>query len=686
MERLYSYAGLVSGVAVMNLKLYQTQAAPLKDEPILSFPLADDYPLLVQHDEDGSVKNVLVTYGQDRWDFSSVALQIKNFYFIKVSNLAKGDISLGNWDAFKRAMAYLWITRKKVLSVDTYEYYYKQLRALFVILTELRIEILDAPLSEQQAFAVFYRHKRSDVLLNLMTLLYVGRSSLRFYFLDPWVTVLVQRTIAQRKFSQTPSIPWRIWEYQKDRLYEFLSDFIEASSRLFMLCDYLIEAYEHSDYKAKRISGRVTSDTHNVGPLRGASAGALSFEDLAEEFNLSFLLNKWMVAPGRNLTVIISQDGARIFSSYLNAVCYVGLIYMANFSGMRRRELSRLRANCVVKEQDEVLGDIYFLRSGTSKTIDDPNALWVTNDRSDEVAEALAAISRMRVRCARIFGRGDIEGVDTENPLLAMRAFEPWGRARGEALEKSIYLLKDLSYAEWQVVCPNLFDKKIITITEEDLLVALKYTPGLDLDDYAIGKCWPFALHQLRRTLLIDAIESGVSDESAQYQAKHHVLHVTRYYAANYQPNMSSQMRDSLLEEIAASLVRFAGGLKDNHFVSVYGEAHKSRLIEFLSAADSTQLRKMVGSNTFGLRETFFGVCLKRGSCSSGGISYVADCGSCAEGLGDKRKVSSLNMIKSELIASLTELNEGDLDYTSVCHQIAAIEKSVRFLQGLIDE
>lgn len=686
MERLYSNVESVSGLTVMNLKMHQLPATPLEDKSVLSFPLTDDHPLLVQHDKDGTVRNVLVTYGQNQWDFSSVALQIKNFYFFKVSNLAKGEISPGNWDAFKRAMAYLWITRKSVLSVDTYEYYYKQLRALFVILTELRIEILDAPLSEQEAFAVFHRHKRSDVLLNLMTLLYVGRSSLKFYFLDPWVTVLVQRIITQRKFNQTPSIPWRIWEYQKDRLYEFLSDFIEASSRLFELCDYLIEAYEHSDYKTRRIGGRVTTNTHNVGPLKGTSNESRRFEDLAEEFNLSFLLNKWMVAPGRDLMVIISQDGPRIFSSYLNAVCYVGLIYLANFSGMRRRELARLKANCVVKERDQVLGDVYFLQSGTSKTIDDPNALWVTNDLSHEVVGALAGISKMRVRCARIFGRGEVEGVDTQNPLLAMRAFEPWGRARGEALEKSIYLLKELSYAEWQIVCPNLFDKKIIAITEEDLSVALKYTPSLDLDDYAIGECWPFAIHQLRRTLLIDAVERGVSEESAQYQAKHRVLHVTRYYSANYRPNMSSQMRDSLLAEIASSLVRFTGELKADHFVSIYGEGHKAKLIEFLSVADSSQLKKMVGSKTFGLRETFFGVCLKRGSCSSGGISYVADCGSCAEGLGDKRKVSSLNAIKGELITSLAELDEGDLDYISVCHQITAIEKSLVFLQGLISE
>ena len=77
----------------------------------LKFPLDNDYPILVKKDESTGQDQVLVTYSQDRWDFSSVSGTIKNFYFYRVSNSAKGNISAPGWKAFKMVMAYLWINR-----------------------------------------------------------------------------------------------------------------------------------------------------------------------------------------------------------------------------------------------------------------------------------------------------------------------------------------------------------------------------------------------------------------------------------------------------------------------------------------------------------------------------------------------------------------------------------------------
>ncbi|UOO89776.1 hypothetical protein LVJ82_01955 [Vitreoscilla massiliensis] len=47
---------------------------------------------------------------------------------------------------------------------------------------------------------------------------------------------------------------------------------------------------------------------------------------------------------------------------------------------------------------------------------------------------------------------------------------------------------------------PKLFDGKELTITEADLEMANRMTFGLDPEKFAVGKVWPLAWHQLRRT------------------------------------------------------------------------------------------------------------------------------------------------------------------------------------------
>lgn len=651
-------------------------------ESSVTFPLPADFPILVENNKDGSLKKVLVVYGEGKWDFSSVSGRIHNLYFYKVSNLARGHISVEGWKAFKMVMAYLWISVGQSIAVETYFYYYKQFRALFVLCTTYGADVLKAPLTEEQAFNIFGQHNRPIVMLRLVNILYMSRKNLGFHFLSPWEVVLVQRVVMPNTVRQTPCIPWRIWDYQKDRLHEFLSDFISASDRIERLISRLIELYDESDYSRKRVKGRVTSNTHNVNPLGKESENFFTFHHYSDFFRISSLLKKWMVPAGRSLATIISQDGARIFSSYLSAVSYVGVIYLANYSGMRKGELEKLRSDCFLSDDDDVFGKVFFLRSGTSKTINDPDALWVTNDYSGKVVEAMNIVSRARIDCAKIFSRGDITEADVDNPLLLLRAYEPWGRARGEALDKSVDLVKNVAYSEWKIVCPNLYDLETITITQEDFLLAKKYTPTLDVEEFAVGNVWPFAMHQLRRTLFIDGTESGVSRHSSQYQAKHRSRTMTNYYVSNFQGNINSEMRKGYLAEIVASLGRSAMALKANNFVSVYGDGHKSKLIEFVEVSDLKKLNGMADNSSFSIRETFFGICLKKGFCSSGGISYLGDCGSCAEGLGDVRKIPMLVALKADLESRLPDLSEGDLDFISIKLQIDAIEYALNVLRG----
>lgn len=648
----------------------------------LTFPLADNYPILLQADSKGGEK-VLVEYGQDCWDFTTVAGCLFNFYFYKKDNRTRGNLSEGNWRALKVMTAFYWIKYKSKLSFATICQFYRMLRSFLVICTRNGIDINTTPLSGESAYQILSAHTRGSLIVRLALNMYPYRRSLGFHIISPMQAKIIERSIANPKYNKTPYIPARIWDYQIGRIEEFIREFLSAIGRFEKLFDYLITEYHYSPYFQKRKKGRVTSNSHNVSPFNKTAGGKLDFYDCAVMYKVDSILERWMINEGRTLKRTCSLDGPRILSSYCSAVCYAGLLYLANVSGMRKRELKGLRTDCSKSEFIDMLGTAYFLQSATTKTIDDPEALWVADEFSAEVVSALGVIARMRVKCANIFDRGVVDKVSDSNPKLHMFAFEPWGGARGAALDSSVSLMKDVCYSTWKGVCPNLFDESELVITEQDYLEAKKYTPSLDPVEFAPGNVWPLALHQLRRTILIRAIENDVSIQSIQYQAKHRNIMMSHYYTENFQgKKISKEMTTAFMVEVVESVVRGTAELKSDNFVSIYGSGHKSRLIEFVDISDLDRLRRGVKDGTYSVRETFYGVCLKRSFCSSGGISYVGDCVDCTEGLGDRRKIGSLTLLQGELESRLYDMSEGELDYLAVESQISAVKRSIKLLGG----
>ncbi|MDP1051847.1 hypothetical protein, partial [Klebsiella quasipneumoniae] len=56
--------------------------------------------------------------------------------------------------------------------------------------------------------------------------------------------------------------------------------------------------------------------------------------------------------------------------------------------------------------------------------------------------------------------------------------------------------------------------------------------------------------------------------------------------------------------------------------------------------------------------------------------------GTCAEGLGDKRKVAVLVALKDDLTSRLVDFKSGDLDYISMEFQIKAIDAALTTLRS----
>ncbi|MCW1936866.1 hypothetical protein OMD46_12070 [Pseudomonas sp. MDMC_285] len=117
---------------------------------------------------------------------------------------------------------------------------------------------------------------------------------------------------------------------------------------------------------------------------------------------------------------------------------------------------------------------------------------------------------------------------DPAKRYLLDYCLEPWGTKLtkiNRTIRPSIP-----SYAHVLQWFDKLFDPEQLRITPEDFALARLVTPTLT-DEFAVGKIWPLAWHQLRRTGAVNMQASGlVSDASLQFQLKHVARAMSLYY------------------------------------------------------------------------------------------------------------------------------------------------------------
>jgi hypothetical protein len=647
----------------------------------LRFPLAQDYPVVSLLQEDGSYK-VISRNGDDIWDFTELEGAIRRIYIRNSKWSKKNRLTDENIELLRDMLGYFWLSDRQQITFSTLYNISKNLRSFLAECSRLGIVATDLFKKPNAASQIFQglTIKCAHTVIRLLAEIYACREIFGFFILTPQTLNHISKLIPKDDVEQTPYIPVRIWNYQALRLTEFLKEFMDSFAKFESLNTHLVSIYKSCGYADARKSER----GNNVSPFNQSNKGlyAGSFSDLAREYEVDEIIEKWMVSPSRSFDVICNQSGPRILSSYLTAVTFVGLLYLANFSGMRSDELLSLTKNSVVIEEDKDFGNIYFLQAGTTKTVVDKDALWVTSPFSEKVVDALAKISLMRIACAVEFARGIVGDDDHTNPYLFMRAYEPWGLVRGQALDSPVSIKKVIRYGQWRNYAPNLFDDQTLTITDADFLEAKKYTPTLNAVKFAVGKQWSLAMHQLRRTLIVNAVEGGVSIFSTQYQAKHQSLIMTKLYASKHVgKRLSKQMKLEFMDVVYSSIVSQALELKDDKYVSVYGAEHKALLIEFVDVTHATKLVEGAVSGSYSIRETFYGLCFKKGYCPAGGISFVAACPSCHEGLGDKTKLPALKAVQAQVATQSVNSVPGSKLAESLNRQLDIVSSAIVFLE-----
>lgn len=655
-----------------------------------TWPPQRDFPIVI--DADGKVVS---RYGDPLWVISLWAKKPLSLNFGD-GPLQKNSprITSANADLLRQIAAWWLYGPKAVQNALTLKTRFNSVRALFILCSNEGItasELMRFPVIADKIPSVF-APSSADSALTLLHALYEQRDQLGFTLLDREGLTRLEAALPEHETRQTPYIPPRIWTYQVNRLRAFLDDFHAHRERIEACYRFCLDAYaKNYGSLGNAFVGKMTSSrnpfctqTTSTGAITGAKFHG-PFSQTAQHFGIGELLQKWCHGPGGPQADLIIRD----LVLYMSMVSYVGIAYLLNFSLMRIQESWSLRTDCLEIENDERFGPIYILHGETTKTTDDDNARWPTSPSVKVAVDAMTCVTRLRMISAEANPNVPATAEDISNPHLVVRAYEPWAGGIDVDQTSSIRV-RPLRYGTWINKSSNLFDPEELRITEADLQIARLANPTLDSETFAVGKIWPLAWHQLRRTGAVNMQASGlVSDASLQYQLKHATRAMSLYYGHGYsRVRLNEEARNTYIRTMYEVLGKEVTRLFSDRFVSPHGEKRKTEILKLVDPNDSKKLTDLAKSGKVSYRETLLGCCTNPVPCSFGGIDNVAACGGgyekapCASILYDREKAPAIRQLGRVIASRLVEAQEGSPYRESLEAQQRTVEKVLHVIKS----
>lgn len=289
-------------------------------------------------------------------------------------------------------------------------------------------------------------------------------------------------------------------------------------------------------------------------------------------------------------------------------------------------------------------------------------------------------IAALRMLCARERDDLGITGVDKVTPYLMSYQYEPWSKSKHKPYGTRP---KPSAYQEVLSSYPLLLDNEQITITAEDLRIALQITPTLNQDIFKIGVAWPFAYHQLRRTGAVNMQASGLVDEpSLQLQLKHQTRAMTLYYGRNHSRlALNEETRTMFLKAMYQEQARALSAIPGPQFVSPLGETRKAAIVHLIAEKDAVALSKAIKRGEVSARNIRAGFCFNARPCPYGGIESITHClgqkdsKGCPDLLLDKTKVGDIKRYEKAVDDQLAVVHPDSPRCRALQGEKRAIEK-----------
>jgi hypothetical protein len=623
-----------------------------------SWPPPRDW--VVSEDREG---NVLSCWGDSIWDLSPWAgtSMILDFGDGDVVRKAK-PLDPANADLLRLLTTWRMWGIKACAAANSLKAAFLSIRRVIALCSEHNItasDLMRFPRVFEQLASIIPSSEFSKTILELHRL-WDARDYIGFVLVDSEGIQRLAAASHSHEIEQTAYIPPRIWAYQVQRLKACLDDFLANRQAIEACFNFCVDAYAHN---FGSLAAAMTGASRHRLPFwtperknKGAKSGCRyhgRFGLTAERFDIADLLERWIVVSKSGLEV-------RNFAAYLSLVQYAGLAYIANFTLQRVNEAASLRADCLMWEFDEKLGRVPIIVGETTKTDPDSDARWPTSPSVEAAVGAMATVATLRMRCAAADPAVCPAETDQRNPYLVAGSFEPW--SGNVAKPYAVRIHAD----GYRAICrryERLFDEEQLRITEDDLRIARMLTPNLSEEKgFAVGRVWPLAWHQLRRTGAVNMFASGLlSDSSLQFQMKHASRLMPLYYGRGHaklhlNEEVEGVVIDAMYEATAHKLQAIAG----DRFVSPLGDDRKQIILVNLVGDKDAKALAIAGRKGLAyFRETRIGACVHRGTCGYGGVESISRCTGgdggdpCVDALYDRTKAlgieGDLAQIEKEL-------------------------------------
>lgn len=582
-----------------------------------SWPPPRDFPVVIN--DAGVVDSV---YGDSSWNLAQ--------WEGKTCSVPFGDgggkgskVSSENAD-FLRQIAGWWLWGPSpVQSATALKTRVAQIRPMAAVCSEQKILISELWRFPNVIDTVAAQTRTSDgpLMIGLLHRLLSHRESLGFMILDEAGIRRLAGKIPKHNRVQTPYIPPRIWSYQLNQLRSFLDDYLLYKDNVSACFSYCLEAYRDNAGGWKELfDGKLNRNTRPFGNTHSSARHTDNirfygpFRHMAQRFGVDGLLKRW-----------VKDDSIASFTELLNMVREAGMAYILNFSLMRVDEGGQLRAGCYSIEKDSLNQDVHLISGMTSKTMWDSDARWICSPSVSIAIEAMTHVAKLRLNVAKHNPNRHLSTLDYSNPRLWSHGEEPWSKGndskgpRGRVPEYSKVISRR----------SKIFAPSQLRITQEDLNVARAMTFGLNTDKFAVGKVWPFAWHQLRRTGVCNMLASGmVSESSLRYQLKHLSVVMTRYYGQNHfqlKSGINNEAQGFFLQEMYEAVSRGFAELTDDKYISPHGKKRKEQILRSVTEHDHKGLVNAAKSGNITYRETLLGACTQA-TCIYGGITNITAC------------------------------------------------------------
>lgn len=638
-----------------------------------SWPPPPEWPVVV--DKAG---RVVSRWGEQVWDLTPWCGSPVRLVFGD-AGAGPGSVIADNAELMRQSIGWLIWGPRGYRSVGTIKNKFSALWTVFSLCNRngIRASSLQRFPKVLEQLPACIASSRWETTIAVLHRLYDARGALSFTILDESGLNRLAEAASGHENVQTPYIPPRIWVYQVTRLRECLDEFIAHRAQIESCFNYCLDAYVTNYKTLEAALGKKNTSrgpfTKGNDPLRERHYIG-PFAETARRFGIEDLMRRW----------VVGWDETRVsmFSSYLSLVAFAGQVYIANFTLQRREEVNALRADCLIWENDEKLGRIPLIRGETTKTETDADARWVASPSIEIAVDALASIARLRMGCDVSNSVVRPSPADVTNPYLSSTPTEPWGFGIGKVkpydIRRKLPNIKNTLHRY-----PQLFDEAELRITSEDLKVARRITPNLPEDEFAVGRVWPLAWHQYRRTAAVNMTASGViSNSSMQQQMKQATRIMPLYYGRGHTDlRLNDEVEQVIVTAMYEAMAFRLQEVVSDRFISPHSAERKDAIgVNLLAAKDVKSLAAWARQGKVSFREHRLGGCMKPGPCDYGGIESVARCGGgdgnapCTDVVFDREREEQVRNQLRHVTGKMEQLSSEHPRYSALAAECKAME------------